>query len=262
MPSVVNGCGTWYYGKANKIGYEGFCEACGNLGLLVSYDTRLWVVFLMIPIVPLGRKRIIEECPACRKHRVMSLRLWEEARRRVATTAEDFRRSRHSADAATTAIHATVGVRDKVSFLEIAPEIEAAFRGNLTVLMTLASAHELFGNIAEQERLLRVAIEISNSDDISEALAQCLIRQNQPEEAHSYLQHVIDKRIPDRVNDLFQLAQAYQRGGDHERALEIYAACEAVNPLIKEDPGLEDESLYSIFVEVEVLLLEVLCFQL
>src|SRR4051812_3992651 len=68
MPQIVNGCGTWYYGKKNLQSYEGRCRACSRIATLTSYDTRLYVVFVMIPIIPLGKKRIIEQCGACTRH--------------------------------------------------------------------------------------------------------------------------------------------------------------------------------------------------
>ena len=59
MPQVVNGCGTWYYGKKNLQQYQGVCRACGALTTLSSYDTRLYAVVFFIPLIPLARKRII-----------------------------------------------------------------------------------------------------------------------------------------------------------------------------------------------------------
>src|SRR6185295_12640362 len=82
MPSVVNGIGTWYYGKRNVQKYEGVCRACGQAGTLSTHDTILWFVFLMIPLIPLGRKRIIEQCKKCQRHGVMPMKRWNEAKKR------------------------------------------------------------------------------------------------------------------------------------------------------------------------------------
>ena len=62
MPATVNGIGTHYYGKRNRSSRTGVCRACGNKAALESYYTRLWVVVLFIPVIPLGRKRIIDQC--------------------------------------------------------------------------------------------------------------------------------------------------------------------------------------------------------
>ena len=64
--ATVNGIGTHYYGKRNRSTRTGVCRACGNKAALESYDTRLWVVVLFIPVIPLGRKRIINQCGSAR----------------------------------------------------------------------------------------------------------------------------------------------------------------------------------------------------
>ena len=68
MPSVVNGIGTWYYGKKNLCQYSGSCEFCGCEGELLSYDTTLYFTFVFIPVIPLGKKRIMSQCPNCQRH--------------------------------------------------------------------------------------------------------------------------------------------------------------------------------------------------
>lgn len=68
MPSTVNGIGTHYYGKRNVAKRNGTCRQCGAETVLESYDTRLWFVVIFIPIIPLGRKRILDYCNRCTRH--------------------------------------------------------------------------------------------------------------------------------------------------------------------------------------------------
>src|SRR5215212_8490149 len=78
MPHTVNGIGTWYWGKTNILTRNAQCEFCGGYRLLSSYDTTLYFVVLFIPLIPLGRKRILDQCPACTKHRALPLKKWEQ----------------------------------------------------------------------------------------------------------------------------------------------------------------------------------------
>ena len=80
MPSVINGIGTWYYGKRNIHRFRAGCEFCNCVGDLESYDTTLYFVVVFIPIIPIGKKRILSECPSCQKHRLISLKKWEESK--------------------------------------------------------------------------------------------------------------------------------------------------------------------------------------
>ena len=55
MPQVINGIGTWYWGKRNIHAIQSQCQHCGHIGELLSYDTRAYFVVLFIPIIPLRR---------------------------------------------------------------------------------------------------------------------------------------------------------------------------------------------------------------
>ena len=80
MPTTYNGIGTHYYGKKNIQKRVGACHSCGHNVELVSYDTRLWFVVFFIPVIPLGRKRILDYCPACTRHYAVEADKSETAR--------------------------------------------------------------------------------------------------------------------------------------------------------------------------------------
>lgn len=235
MPQVVNGCGTWYYGKKNVQQYQGVCRACNRITTLTSYDTRLFVVVFFIPVVPLGRKRIIEECAACRSHHAMPLGDWERAQRRAQEAIEAYRRSPTDPTLADEAVGACLGYRMAPAFAELAPEIERYLASDAKTLCLLAAAHDLFGRLRESERLLLAALQVQDDYETRELLADCLLRQDRPNEAEPYLWHIVEEGIPDRVNLLYQLAQGYQIRGEHDKALTVFQHCEAVNPGIAED---------------------------
>ena len=80
MPTTVNGIGTHYYGKTNRQVRQGVCRSCGRNAVLESYDTRLWFVVVFVPVIPLGRKHIIDQCSACRRHYVADKDKYEVSR--------------------------------------------------------------------------------------------------------------------------------------------------------------------------------------
>src|SRR4051812_40915606 len=93
MPTTVNGIGTHYYGKKNRVERTAPCRSCHRVGVLTSYDTRLWFVIAFIPVIPLGRKRIIDECPACTRHMVADAAAYEQARQlQTSGSMERYRR--------------------------------------------------------------------------------------------------------------------------------------------------------------------------
>src|SRR4051812_38374305 len=93
MPTTVNGIGTHYYGKKNRVERTAPCRSCNRVGNLESYDTRLWFVIVFIPVIPLGRKRIIDKCPSCTRHYAADADAYEQARQlQVSGAQERFRR--------------------------------------------------------------------------------------------------------------------------------------------------------------------------
>ena len=93
MPTTYNGIGTHYYGKKNRTGRTAACRSCGRVANLESYDTRLWFVIVFIPVIPLGRKRVIDACPNCTRHFVANAEDYEQARQLQVSAAQDqFRR--------------------------------------------------------------------------------------------------------------------------------------------------------------------------
>src|ERR1051325_3997766 len=80
MPYTYNGIGTHYYGHKNVEKRSAACHSCGRTANLESYDTRLWFTIFFIPIVPLGRKRIIDQCPFCKRHYAVDADKWETSK--------------------------------------------------------------------------------------------------------------------------------------------------------------------------------------
>lgn len=68
MPFTFNGIGTHYYGARNRSARADTCGHCGRSATLSSYDTREWFCFVFIPLIPLTKYRILDECSSCRRH--------------------------------------------------------------------------------------------------------------------------------------------------------------------------------------------------
>ena len=72
MPSTINGIGTSYFLKKNRSFSIRHCESCGSLNWLSDYTTYKCFCFLFIPVIPYGKARVMNYCPACTRHGVMA----------------------------------------------------------------------------------------------------------------------------------------------------------------------------------------------
>lgn len=68
MPAWIRGIGKTYRNKQNTSRIESICEPCGQLGWLDSFDAREWFVLFFLPVAPLKRYRVLDQCRACRHH--------------------------------------------------------------------------------------------------------------------------------------------------------------------------------------------------
>ena len=68
MPATINGIGTHYYGAQNRSARVDTCKFCRRSATLSSYDTREWFCLIFIPVIPMRKFRILNDCSSCRKH--------------------------------------------------------------------------------------------------------------------------------------------------------------------------------------------------
>lgn len=235
MPYTYNGIGTWYRFSKNHQSYHGVCRACGRNATLTSYDTTLCFVVLFVPVIPLGKKRIIDECSVCRRHAVMPHAQWRVAQERINSTVAAYRAAPTDSVLAREALIAVLGLRDLTTFHVLADQIATSLAGDAKMLLMLAEASQMLGQYEKIEGLLRSAVAVDTTDESKEALARFLVTQGRPDEAIPYLEHVITQGIPDRVDLIYHLAQVYQAMGQHEKAIQAFQDCERIHPAISSD---------------------------
>jgi tetratricopeptide (TPR) repeat protein len=231
MPYVINGIGTWYYGKRRIHTHDGTCQFCGSAGKLSSYDTTLFVVVVFIPIIPLGRKRILEECPYCRKHRVLGLRQWEAAKGSdVAGTLEQLRRDPGDRDAALRGVGLAAVYQDEPLLKEIVQRTGGAHRRDAAFQAQLGDTYTFFSRWPQAEEAYRASLNAEENESVREGLAWTLLKQGRPQEARGYLKHVLIEKKQPSAYLIYYLIAGYQAEGLHDEALELMDARDKAFP--------------------------------
>ena len=235
MPYTLNGIGTTYYGNKNPHEVKGTCEFCKASAKLKSYDTMLWFVVVFVPLIPLGRKRIIDMCSVCSKHRALPLHEWKELQAKAQEVTDAYNRDPRNPQLAREALQTAMGIRDLPAFLKLSEQIEANLLDNSETISLLASGHAHVGRNDEAERLLRLVVEIDDSVEHREALAANLLLQGKAQEAEPYLSHLQDQVPHQQGYIIFFLAQKYQSMGRHEDARRVFDWAARVHPAIEQD---------------------------
>lgn len=224
MPQSVNGIGTHYYGRQNAQVERGVCEKCGKEVDRVSYDTRLWVVILFIPIIPLGKKRVINFCPRCTAHRVMPLDQWNQAVDEVITKAEEEYRKKPDDPQAAVGFNAALLDLNRIpETLANLAEMSRNFADEVVVIYYVAAAYERLGETALADQYFERAYALDPQyHPARRARAVDMIRAGRLDEARGLLDFMTRKSDEQDPKLLFLLASSYQKQGDHFKALELF----------------------------------------
>jgi tetratricopeptide (TPR) repeat protein len=238
MPATVNGIGTTYYGKKNLETRADFCEHCHRQVNLRSYDTRLWFVVVFIPIIPLGRKRVIDYCPACTKHRVTELVQWEQAKRTSLTAATEKFKTQPTPEAAVELHALLMGFNQSAQAAEFRRFLREKFADNAKVQAYLGQVWQELGQFDEARPCFEQALRIEPDLPAAKAgVGQALIREGKLDEAREVLAYL---EAPDAVKQyplvpLNDLALAYQKAGRHKEALDLFRKLMAGVPELAQD---------------------------
>ncbi|HYI10062.1 MAG TPA: tetratricopeptide repeat protein [Thermoanaerobaculia bacterium] len=152
MPATINGIGTHYYGAKSKSSHLGTCGSCGRAATLTSYDTREWFCFAFIPLIPIRKFRILDECSSCQRHNRLSAA--EFSRQLAETTApmrEAMRRSPRDPQPYAELIHTLVGWGMRTEAERELDSAVALFPQNVDLILL---ASQLAADRADYERAL------------------------------------------------------------------------------------------------------------
>lgn len=222
MPTIINGCGTWYYGKRRTHRVKAVCSQCQAFAELESYDTTLYVVALMVPIVPLGQKRILDKCPNCQRHKIISLKAWEAGKAKAfGDVLERLQADPDDKPTIQTALGLATVYQDEAAFDKLADVLAGHRTDDPEIQAQLGAAYEYFSRWPDAEAAYRRAYAVLPDDDLRERLAVCLLKQDRPEEAADYVRHVFDSKDPDKAWLVFWLVEGFVAAGMHEQALKV-----------------------------------------
>ena len=240
MPSTVNGIGTWYWGKTNIITRNDRCEFCGQYQLLSSYDTTLYFVVFFLPVIPLGRKHIIDECPACRRHRVASLKKWEQTKTQSLMKAlEEWQAERANAEKARKAVGVTIAFHDRQAFEDVAGPVGQAFSRDPDMQIFLAEAYSHFGQPELADACYAAALKLRNDAYTRRTYAAYLLKRLRPDEARPLLDEILQQRDTKDASLMLWLAQAYQAVGNHDAAVRLIDEIGTAFPHLLSNPDFE-----------------------
>ncbi len=226
MPTTVNGIGTHYYGKKNSSTRTAPCKSCHRVAILESYDTRLWFVFFFIPVIPLGRKRIIDCCCYCSRHFVAKANQFEQSRQLQTSAGLERYRREQSPEAALAAHAQFLMFHEYEQAKEFRDTVLERFPENGVLQAGLASQLFQMSSHDEANKLYDLAFKLR--PDLPEArigVARRLMWTGQLDQARELLDFLEVPGAGEHYSlaPLDQLSGFLQAKGRHEETLSITA---------------------------------------
>lgn len=222
MPFTIHGIGTHYYGRRNSFLRSGLCSQCKRQAQLESYDTGHFLVVFYVPVLPLGRRQVLDSCPSCSAHHVMPLQKYLTARE-VAIEEATAALAREPEEAAPAlALLQTLSAYNQLEEArELAAAAEAQHRDSAEVQFYLAAWQDEVGmDAARSTACLERAWELEPENPVyRRAMAWTLATRLQLDEAS---QLAVDFHPESEFFDpslLVHLGQAAQSLSQHTRAL-------------------------------------------
>jgi tetratricopeptide (TPR) repeat protein len=223
MPYTVNGIGTHYYGHKNASARRGNCEFCGRLANLTSFDTRECFCVVFVPLIPMTKYRILDQCSSCRRHRRMSLADFQrDLQTRVEPLRSAVRTNRSDANA-----HEAL-VRQLIAF-GLLNDAETAAREGVEAIPNSAPLNRVTGqilsmkgNLPAASAYLERAVQIDSNDAAARtSLGRAYYFQRRYDDAARQLEEV--RRIaPDDLTANALLAETYFQAERWQDALAAY----------------------------------------
>jgi len=220
----------WGSGSFNRHNVEtrrATCEHCGFTGPLKSYDATSFFSLYFIPLLPTGRRHVIDECPKCKRGRQTSAGKWSKLRRDELEPALDrFAAAPADREAARRALELATRLAGRVAFADVAQAVAEHHAQDASLLAQVGAACGYRELPEDALTAYQSSLAVVDDPEVRGALAMELMHQDRPRDAEAHVIQVVKAQGDDAAGLLYLLAESYQTVGEHGKALSAIDAYE------------------------------------
>jgi hypothetical protein len=237
MTFTYNGIGTRYVGEQNAVDRSAECPWCKKTTRLRSYDTRMWFVVLFVPVIPLQKLRILDKCPRCSRHRLISHAKWVLLQDQARHKASDIVQERRDDPAGAIEAHRTLlGAHLTADARALAAAMQSRYADSPIVQVYLADIAALQNRPSDAQAGYARAHQLDPDNPLArEGLALSAVADGRLDEALDLLKPVIAGRRARGPSVCLGLARALARAQRHTEAHPILTAMLALFPALEGD---------------------------
>ena len=162
-------------GKKKITSHLTLCAGCSQLRLLSSYITTRVAMFFSLPVLPLGKLRILDECPTCGHcGQIKARQFYKERKKNLSVMMEGFTHSSDDPDNCCLALHTLMIYNEEAWFEDVQKTYSKRFESDMRVQLLIARGLCRFGDYDRAIEYCRKAIELGGGESAEELLEFCL----------------------------------------------------------------------------------------
>lgn len=163
--------GAGNYNKRDSVYRFDICESCGALHQMHSYTSTRAGHLYWIPVIPFGKKRIIDQCPSCNAGREMSYSQWKNIRNEeVIPLISELEANPLNREAAQKAIGLVGSLGNEQEYYRVFEQVAPNYQNDPEVLRQLSWATNRFQKPDEANALLEASLVQEEDANVRELL--------------------------------------------------------------------------------------------
>jgi len=160
--------GTGNFHKRNHAVVRGQCPHCGKIGYKSSFDTTRFFTLYFLPIIPIGRHRILMDCKACDKNWAISLSEWKKIQRiDLPAALAQYEKNRENRETVIGLINLIVQAQATEHLEKIGPQIRNTFPQDEEILTLLAAAYSRLCLDEKAGSLYLSLLDITDDEEVT-----------------------------------------------------------------------------------------------
>ena len=162
MPFSINGCGTAFIGKTNVRRHVWLCDRCKSNHYATDYTTKHYVTLFLVPIIPLGKTRIVNHCPVCDTGSQVPLEEWEQRKTLVIQQAtRDLSDAKDDPERAIELMNLLATFGEDEEAIELASILVQQHQSDITALIEGGHFFESVGRVQDSEKCYQRACRLA-----------------------------------------------------------------------------------------------------
>jgi len=163
--------GVGYRLRQNRSSRHAACPRCGAVGELASFGALRTFDVFFLPVLPLGRARVVDLCPRCGHSENLGLAQWTALREQAKKKAVDFFRSGLSAEESEELLQMVRKFDLRQTYESVASLAEQRAGESAAAWRVLAEVARHFGDSERAERALRRSGELGLPPELTPKVA-------------------------------------------------------------------------------------------